>query len=174
MSKDSNMKQRVLRLLNPLATVSYFFWFESHRWIFLLITQIFQVHGKIHFNLTEIRLRAICSSFIQLIDKFLKFVINFFHHELWSTSNVSGLLWNENQTSSNRSISRSLGALDFPHLRTFIGREIERNEDYLSSNWFPSICQIYQTGQVAGITQTPEKLDRFYNSVNTLISNQVH
>ncbi len=68
---------------------------------------------------------------------------------------------------------RSLGALDFPHLRSFIIRDIERNEDYLSSSWYPLICQIFQTGQVQGITAMPEKMDRFYNSINTLVSNQV-
>jgi hypothetical protein len=66
-----------------------------------------------------------------------------------------------------------LGPLDFPHLRSFIVRDIERNEDYLSSSWYPLICQIFQSGQIQGITATPEKLNCFYNSINTLISNQV-
>lgn len=71
------------------------------------------------------------------------------------------------------SLCRSLGPLDFPHLRAFIVRDIERNEDYLSSSWYPLICQIFQTGQVQGINPTPEKMNSFYNSINTLISNQV-
>ncbi len=66
-----------------------------------------------------------------------------------------------------------MGPLDFPHLRSFIVRDIERNEDYLSSSWYPLICQIFQSGQIQGITATPEKLNCFYNSINTLISNQV-
>jgi hypothetical protein len=69
--------------------------------------------------------------------------------------------------------SRSLGALDFPHLRSFVVRDIERNEDYLSSSWYPLICQIFQSGQVQGITSTPENMNSFYNSINTLVSNQV-
>ncbi|CAF3583418.1 unnamed protein product [Rotaria sordida] len=68
---------------------------------------------------------------------------------------------------------RSLGALDFPHLRSFVVRDIERNEDYLSSSWYPLICQIFQTGQIQGITSTPEKMNSFYNSINTLVSNQL-
>ncbi|CAF3634232.1 unnamed protein product [Rotaria socialis] len=68
---------------------------------------------------------------------------------------------------------RSLGALDFPHLRAFVVRDIERNEDYLSASWFPLICQIFQTGQIQGITTTPEKTNSFYNSINTLVSNQL-
>jgi len=68
---------------------------------------------------------------------------------------------------------RSLGPLDFPHLRSFIVREIERNEDYLTSSWFPLICQIFQSGQFAGISSNSDKLERFYNSVNTLVSNQL-
>lgn len=68
---------------------------------------------------------------------------------------------------------RSMGPLDFPHLRAYIVRDIERNEDYLSSSWYPLICQIFQTGQVQGINPTPEKMNSFYNSINTLISNQV-
>ncbi|CAF1455240.1 unnamed protein product [Rotaria magnacalcarata] len=68
---------------------------------------------------------------------------------------------------------RSLGALDFPHLRAFVIRDIERNEDYLSASWFPLICQIFQTGQIQGITTTPEKTNSFYNSINTLVSNQL-
>ncbi|CAF3483983.1 unnamed protein product [Rotaria sp. Silwood1] len=68
---------------------------------------------------------------------------------------------------------RSLGALDFPHLRSFVVRDIERNEDYLSSSWYPLICQIFQTGQIQGITSTPEKTNSFYNSINTLVSNQL-
>ena len=66
-----------------------------------------------------------------------------------------------------------MGALDFPHLRSFVVRDIERNEDYLSSSWYPLICQIFQSGQVQGITPTQEKMNRFYNSINTLVSNQV-
>ncbi len=66
-----------------------------------------------------------------------------------------------------------MGTLDFPHLRSFIVRDIERNEDYLGSSWYPLICQIFQSGQVQGITSTPEKLNSFYNSINTLVSNQV-
>lgn len=66
-----------------------------------------------------------------------------------------------------------MGPVDFPQLRSVVTQDIERNEDYLSSSWFPLICQIFQTGQIHGIMQTPEKLDRFYNSVNTLVSNQV-
>jgi len=66
-----------------------------------------------------------------------------------------------------------MGGLDFPQLRSFVVRDIERNEDYLSSSWYPLICQIFQSGQVQGITATAEKLNCFYNSVNTLVSNQV-
>ncbi|CAF2905625.1 unnamed protein product [Rotaria sp. Silwood2] len=63
--------------------------------------------------------------------------------------------------------------INFPHLRSFVVRDIERNEDYLSSSWYPLICQIFQTGQIQGITSTPEKTNSFYNSINTLVSNQL-
>lgn len=66
-----------------------------------------------------------------------------------------------------------MGALDFPHLRAFVVRDIERNEDYLSSSWYPLICQIFQSGQVHGVSSAPDKLNCFYNSINTLVSNQV-
>jgi hypothetical protein len=66
-----------------------------------------------------------------------------------------------------------MGALDFPHLRAFVVRDIERNEDYLSSSWYPLICQIFQSGQVHGISSGGDKLNCFYNSINTLVSNQV-
>ena len=68
---------------------------------------------------------------------------------------------------------RTLGALDFPQLRSFINDEIERNENYLSSSWYPLICQIFQNNQVQDLTSTPDRMDSFYNSVNTLVSNQV-
>lgn len=68
---------------------------------------------------------------------------------------------------------RSQGALDFPHLRSFVVREIERNEDYLGSSWYPLICQIFQMAQIQSIATTAEKTNSFYNSVNTLVSNQV-
>lgn len=66
-----------------------------------------------------------------------------------------------------------MGALDFPQLRSFIAREIERNEDYLSSSWYPLVCQIFRTGPFPGASASPEKINCFYNSVNTLVSNQV-
>ena len=76
-------------------------------------------------------------------------------------------------SSSFSTFRRTLGALDFPQLRSFVNDEIEHNENYLSSSWYPLICQIFQNNQIQDLTSTPDRIDSFYNSVNTLVSNQV-
>ena len=67
---------------------------------------------------------------------------------------------------------RSEGPIEFDSLRNNVILECERNEEKLSSNWFPSIINVFADKTTfSGIASN--KADSFYSCVSTLISNQV-
>jgi hypothetical protein len=62
--------------------------------------------------------------------------------------------------------------MEFESLRNNVILECEKNEEKLTTSWLPSIITIYaDKNNFAGVRA--DKADHFFNSVSTLISNQV-
>ena len=74
-------------------------------------------------------------------------------------------------THTHTLIHRSGGPVDVDHFRTLlVESSCEKNEEKLMNSWFPQVTAMF-SGEKALVTG-PQR-SRFYESVSTLIANQV-
>ncbi|XP_021341821.1 dynein heavy chain 12, axonemal-like isoform X1 [Mizuhopecten yessoensis] len=67
---------------------------------------------------------------------------------------------------------RAHGAIEFESMKNNIQLDLEKMEDKLMHSWFPTIINVF-ADKVAFVPPKADKIDSFYNSVTTLISNQL-
>ena len=68
---------------------------------------------------------------------------------------------------------RAQGPVEFESFKNTVILDLEKAEDRLNHSWFPGIINVFADKNTF-VGPRADKLDSFYNSVTTLISNQVH